>query len=418
MRADLYGRLGEHAELARAVAANQVLLGAMTAAELERAVREPARLAGLRLEPGLVELVLRDVAGEPGALPLLSHALRATWERRDGRTLTVAGYRESGGVASAIARTADAVVESLPDDQRRLVRGICLRMTELGEGAEASRRRVSVGELVPEGVSAETVRAVLERLAEARLLTLDDGRAEVAHEALIREWPQLRRWLEEDRAGILAHRQLGDAARLWEAGGRETSDLYRGARLAGALDLAAELNATERAFLDASVEEADRERRAERRVNRRLRGLLVGAAALLVVAIVGVAVSLISRSNAREAESAAQAQALTSDAERLGALAQTAPSLEQSMLFGVAAVSLEDRVQTRGALLGVLQANPAAIRSRPAVAHLRRGVGRQSRRSPSGERGRRRGRPTSPTCGRGSRAVRLCGCHRRSPLRR
>ena len=79
--------------------------------ELERAVTEPARLAGLRLEPGLVDLVLRDVAGEPGALPLLSHALRATWERRDGRTLTVEGYRESGGVASAIAQTADAVVD-------------------------------------------------------------------------------------------------------------------------------------------------------------------------------------------------------------------------------------------------------------------------------------------------------------------
>ena len=112
MRADFYGRLSAHAELARAVAANQVLLGAMTDDELARAVTEPARLAGLQLEPGLVELVLRDVAGEPGALPLLSHALRATWERRDGRTLTVEGYRESGGVASAIARTADAVVDA------------------------------------------------------------------------------------------------------------------------------------------------------------------------------------------------------------------------------------------------------------------------------------------------------------------
>ena len=80
----------------------------MTDDELARAVTEPARLAGLRLEPGLVELILRDVAAEPGALPLLSHALRATWERRDGRTLTVEGYRDSGGVASAIARTADA----------------------------------------------------------------------------------------------------------------------------------------------------------------------------------------------------------------------------------------------------------------------------------------------------------------------
>ena len=149
-------------------------------------------------------------------------------------------------------------------------------MTELGEGSEDSRRRVAVGELVPEGAAAGSVEALLRRLAEERLVTLDDGSAEVAHEALIREWPQLRRWLDEDRAGIRAHQRLGDAARLWDAGGRETSDLYRGARLAAALELVesrrAQLNATERAFLDAAAEEADRERRAERRTNRRLRG--------------------------------------------------------------------------------------------------------------------------------------------------
>src|SRR5215207_7025779 len=237
MRADLYGRLSGHAELARAIAANQLLLAAMTSDELARAVTEPARLAGLKLEPGLVELVLRDVAAEPDALPLLSHALRATWDRRDGRTLTVEGYRETGGVASAIGRTADALVDALPDEQRRLVRSVLVRMTELGEGSEDSRRRVAVDELVPEGAAAGSVEALLHRLAEERLVTLDDGSAEVAHEALIREWPQLRRWLDEDRAGIRAHQQLGDAARMWDAGGREASDLYRGARLAAALEL-------------------------------------------------------------------------------------------------------------------------------------------------------------------------------------
>ena len=135
----------------------------------------------------------------------------------------------------------------------------------------------------------------MQRLAEERLVTLDDGSAEVAHEALIREWPQLRRWLDEDRAGIRAHQQLGDAARLWDAGGREPSDLYRGARLAGAVELAeagrAELNATERAFLDAGVAEDQRERRAERRTNRRLRGLLAGAAVFLVLAVAAPASS-------------------------------------------------------------------------------------------------------------------------------
>jgi class 3 adenylate cyclase/WD40 repeat protein/tRNA A-37 threonylcarbamoyl transferase component Bud32 len=367
VRADLYGRIGGHPELARAVAHNHVLLGAMTPAELERAVTEPARLAGLKLEPGLVEIILRDVAAEPGALPLLSHALRATWERRDGRTLTLGGYQESGGVGSAIARTADAIVDELPAEQRRHARSVYVRMTELGEGTEDSRRRVPVDELVPEGASPDTVRALLERLAHARLVTLDDGSAEVAHEALIREWPRLRGWLDEDRAGIRAHRQLSDAARVWQAGGREASDLYRGARLAGAVDLAqagrAELNAAERAFLDASLAEADRERRAQQRTNRRLRGLLAGASVLLLVAVAAGILSFVQRDNAQQAEAAAERQALRSDAERVGALARTAPGVAQSMLFAVAGIELQDRLETRGDLLAVLQRNPAALRT-------------------------------------------------------
>ncbi|HEV2785892.1 MAG TPA: adenylate/guanylate cyclase domain-containing protein, partial [Solirubrobacteraceae bacterium] len=161
VRADLYGRLSDHAGLAHAVADNQVLLGAMGDDELERAITEPARVAGRRLERGLVELILRDVAREPGALPLLSHALRVTWEQRDGRTLTVEGYRSSGGVASAIAQTADAVVQVVPADRRTLVRNLFLRLTDTGEGAQDTRRRVAVEELVPEGASSDEVQALL-----------------------------------------------------------------------------------------------------------------------------------------------------------------------------------------------------------------------------------------------------------------
>jgi WD40 repeat protein/class 3 adenylate cyclase len=366
VRADAYGRLGDHPELARAVAANQVLLGPMTDGELERAVREPARLAGLRLEPGLVELIMRDVAAEPGALPLLSVALRATWERRDGRTLTVEGYRESGGVASAIARSADAVVDALPADQLRLARSVFLRMTELGDGIPDTRRRVTVDELVTDRGSAETVQALVARLADARLVTVDESSAEVAHEALIREWPRLRGWLDDDREGIRMHRRLGHAARLWEAGGREPSDLYRGGRLAGALELSqagrAELNATEHAFIDASVAEDERERRVQQRSNRRLRTSLSVAVLLLVAAMVAGVLALVQRNHARHAESTAKAQALTSDAERLGALAQTDPNLDRALLLAVAGVKLQNRVQTRSDLLAALQRSPALIR--------------------------------------------------------
>ena len=359
VRADMYGKLLSHPELARAVAANQLPIGAMSGEELERAVTEPARLAGLRLEPGLVELAVRDVAGEPGALPLLSHALRATWERRDGRTLTVEAYRDAGGVASSIAQTADSVVGSLSPERRRIARSVFLRLTELGEDAAESRRRATIDELVPEGVSPDIVETLLERLVAARLVTLGEDTAELAHEVLIREWPTLRTWLEEDREGLRLHRQLGAAARIWETGGQDPSDLYRGSRLTAADDWAehhhAELNATERRFLDSSLEEADRERRAQLRANRRLRALLTGALALLLIAVAAGVIALIQRSHA-------QAQALTSDAERLGAEALSDPNVDHSLLLAVTGVELQNRLETRSDLLADLQQNAALIR--------------------------------------------------------
>jgi WD40 repeat protein len=363
VRADMYGRIGAYPDLARAVSANQLLLGAMTGEELERAVVEPALLAGLRLEPGLVELAVREVATEPGALPLLSHALRATWERRDGRTLTVEGYRESGGVGGAIAQTADELLAAMPPAQQRLVRNVFVRLTDVGEDGSATRRRAPTGELAPEGVSPGEIEQVLERLVEARLITLGQGDAEVAHEILIREWPTLRRWLQEDRDGLRLHRQLGDAARMWDTGGREPSDVYRGTRLDAAIDWArmhqAELNVLERSFVEASVHEADRERRSQLRANRRLRALLAGAVALLAVAVLAGVVALVQRHHA-------QAQALTSDAERVGAQAVTEQNVDRAMLLGVAAVRLQNREETRSDLLAVLQHNPALTHfSRP-----------------------------------------------------
>ena len=364
VRADMYGHLGDHPELAHAVAANQVLLAAMSDAELERAVTEPARLAGLRLEPGLVELAVRDVSRAPGALPLLSHALRATWERRDGRTLTVEGYRETGGVASAIAQTADRLVASLPADQRHLTRSVFVRLTELGDGVADSCRRVTIEELVPEGVSPEVVQALLERLGETRLVTLGQGTAEVAHEVLIREWPTLRGWLDEDREGIRLHRQFGAAARLWDTGGRDSSDLYRGARLTAAADWAelhrAELNATECGFLDGSLEEADREHRAQLRTNRRLRGLLAGAIGLLVLAVLAGVVALIQRSQALSAQAAVNHDVALANSR--GWASESAAQLtidpERSILLAMAAVRKWPTAEALFALQRALDVSP------------------------------------------------------------
>ncbi len=360
LRADFYGELTAHPLLARAVTDNQVLLGPMREDELRRAVIEPARIAGLKLESGLVDVTVGDVAGQPGALPLLSHALRATWELRDGRTLTLDGYRETGGVESAIARTADHIVDDTPADQQPILRNLFLRLTDIGDGVQETRRRVSVADLVPEGGTACDVDAMIERLVDARLLTIDDGAAEVAHEALIREWPRLRAWLDEDRAGLRLHRRLGDAAQLWDAGGREPTDLYRGARLDAAHEWAdnhhGELNALERAFLDSSTAQHDADAKRQQRANRRLRLLLGGTAIALVLALIGGSLALRASRTARAQTREANIQRLVGQS---GALLDTKRDL--GLLLAVEAHRRNDRLDTRGALLTALVHEPSFL---------------------------------------------------------
>ena len=195
LRADFYAFLAPYPEIRDAAAASQAYVGAMSANELRRAIEEPARRGGWDFTPGLVDLLLRDVGDEPGALPLLSHALLETWQRRRGTTMTLRSYSESGGVKSAIARTADRVYETeLTDEQKRIAHDVFIRLTELGEGAQDTRRRVRLRELMPDdSPRAAGVSTVVNALAEARLVTVGEETVEVAHEALIREWPTFAR---------------------------------------------------------------------------------------------------------------------------------------------------------------------------------------------------------------------------------
>jgi WD40 repeat protein/transcriptional regulator with XRE-family HTH domain len=264
LRADFYSHCAQYPLLRAAVAAKQEYIGQMTQAELRRAIEEPVRRGGWEFEPGLVDILLSDIGAdgmgqpEPGALPLLSHALLATWERRRGRTITLQGYRASGGVRGAIAETAESVfTDQLNHAQQERAREIFLRLTGLGEGTQDTRRRASLNELAHQSEEAFQLRLVLNTLAEARLITLNEDTAEVAHEALIREWQRLHEWLSQDREGLRLHRHLTDAALEWEARQRDPAELYRGARLAQTREWASanedRLNAAERDFLTASL---------------------------------------------------------------------------------------------------------------------------------------------------------------------
>ncbi|MDX3571737.1 helix-turn-helix domain-containing protein, partial [Streptomyces sp. ID05-47C] len=113
VRADFYARCAEHRALADALSGAGMLLGPMTADELREAVVRPAQAAGLLVERELTARIVEDVLDQPGALPMLSHALLETWRRRKGRMLTLAGYEAAGGVRGAIAATADQVYDAL-----------------------------------------------------------------------------------------------------------------------------------------------------------------------------------------------------------------------------------------------------------------------------------------------------------------
>jgi hypothetical protein len=256
LRADFYAHCAQFANLRDALEKHQAYIGPMNKDELRCAIEEPAKRNGWEFEPRLVDLLLNDVGNEPGALPLLSHALLETWKHRQGRTLTLAGYTESGKVSGAIAKTAETVYQSLGPEQQAIARNIFLRLTELGEGTQDTRRRAQLSELVPRPEDAPAVEAALKTLADARLVTTGEGVAEVAHEALIREWPTLRQWLDEDRTGLRIHRRLTQDADEWQRFNHDEGALYRGMRLAAvnewAKDHSGELNALERESLDAS----------------------------------------------------------------------------------------------------------------------------------------------------------------------
>ncbi|HEX5405057.1 MAG TPA: helix-turn-helix domain-containing protein [Pseudonocardiaceae bacterium] len=295
MRDDFYPAATHHSQLAESLQDGQILVGPMTEDELRKAIVAPAARAGLRMEPGLVELLVRDVtstfdtsgAHDIGALPLLSHALLMTWERRERSTLTVASYHDSGGIGGAISTTADRVYLSLDQDDRELARIVFRRLVHHDDSTPTTRRRVQLDELRIAG-SADGVDRVIREFVAHRLLTSGADGIEITHEALIGAWPRLRKWLDTDRASAGVRRQLTAASAIWHQAGCEPTALYRGALLdtaqAWADDPAhaRELNELERSFLDASREQRAVQDRAARLRGRR-RYVLIAALATLVL---------------------------------------------------------------------------------------------------------------------------------------
>ncbi|HEX5406380.1 MAG TPA: AAA family ATPase [Pseudonocardiaceae bacterium] len=290
LRADYYAPCMAHDQLRAALRTDPVLLEPMTEDEIKQVIRFPARDVGLEVETGLVDVLLADLGGPGGGLgaghraaglPLLAHALRATWQQRDGHLLTIDAYHLTGRIQGAIARTAERLFESLTPDGRDLARTVFLRLVVVGLDADDVRRHVRHHDLVHDLPDPTLAANVVDAFTQGRLLTKERDTVTIAHEAMITAWPRLHDWIGHDRSGNLIHQDIEDAAALWDRSERDTTLLYSESRLADADTWAAEhareLSGTAKAYLSTA-------RHHERHSKRLRRATIAGVLALALVA--------------------------------------------------------------------------------------------------------------------------------------
>jgi WD40 repeat protein len=351
LRADFYDRPLMHPEFSQLMRQRTEVVVPLTAEELTEAICGPAERAGAELESGLVAAIVSDVREQPGALPMLQYALTELFDRREGRLLTRQDYREIGGVSGALARRAEEVYAGLGAAEQAAARQLFLRLVTLGEGVEDTRRRVLRGELRAVEVDQAAMDAAIDAFGRSRLLLFDRDPAtreptvEVAHEALLREWRQLREWLDESRADVRMERILAAAAEEWSRAKRDASFLLRGTRLAQfegwVASSAVSLTQDERAYLEASVaerqareaEEAARQQReleaarklaeaehqraeVQARAARRLRWGAIALAGLALVAAVLAVVAFRANSAAQREAAVNHSLMLASSSEQ------------------------------------------------------------------------------------------------------
>jgi DNA-binding SARP family transcriptional activator/WD40 repeat protein len=292
LRADFFDRPLDYPAFGTLLKEGLVTVTSLDEEALALAIGRPARGVGLELEPGLIGEIINDVHDEPGSLPLLQYALTELFSRRRGLTLTIDGYRESGGVTGALATRAEELYRGLPESGQEAARQVFLRLVTVGEETDDTRRRVRQSELRGLDIDLTNLDTVLQQFAAHRLLTFDrdaltrSPTVEVAHEALIREWDTLRGWIEEQRESLILHRRFAAAVNEWENSGRDDEFLMSAGRLqqyemwAGETGLS--LTSDETDFLARSRVFEDRRRRR--------RGIWRWSAAAMLVGVAGIAV--------------------------------------------------------------------------------------------------------------------------------
>ncbi|UCH97554.1 MAG: TIR domain-containing protein, partial [Candidatus Aminicenantes bacterium] len=279
MRSDFMGKCAFYPDLNTYVSEHFFQVEPMNPEELQSAIEEPARLAGLDFETGLVNRILNDIKGAPGELPLLEHALLELYELRKGTQITLQAYEEIGGIEGALVKRAESEFAKLDDEQKEILRKMfVLRLIQPGEGPENTRRRAEKEELLVVGENSRIAEDLLVQWTNARLLTTIHDKlhnkdfADVAHEALIRKWDRIQTWMAEDREASRQFKLLRDAARDWKRMDENQDYLFQGVRQLQVETLlkshVKDLTKTEIEFVKAGIQLREKKLRQKLIINR------------------------------------------------------------------------------------------------------------------------------------------------------
>ncbi|HEY6315262.1 MAG TPA: AAA family ATPase [Streptosporangiaceae bacterium] len=375
VRGDYWDRCAAYPQLARAMQHDQLVIGPMAEADLRRVITGPAAASGLRIEAGLTDAILADLRsaadGAVGALPLLSQAMMLTWEQREGDQLTRRGYEGPGGragVARSVEASAEAAYAGLTEDQKTVARDVFRQLTAVGPDRRPTRRAASTADLRAARSEGSRVEAVLEAFARSRLLVLDAGQTEIAHDVLLQAWPRLRGWLEEDQASMILHGQLAEDTARWAANGNDSSLLYQGVQLTATRQAVRVWEADPDRYPALTPDQAGFLRASGRALTRGAwrRRALAGLAVLVVIAaLVGAGIAV------RNARTTADQQRTADVAQRLAAQSTALDATDPvtASLLAAAAWRLAPTGQARYSLLeslaqpvrGVLSAQSGVV---------------------------------------------------------
>jgi hypothetical protein len=298
MRADFLGNALSYRPFADVLQNTDLKLGPMNREELTEIIEKPAQKLEVTFEAGLVERILDDVESEPGNLPLLEFALTELWQRRQGKQLTHLAYTEIGEVQGALARHANEEYDKLSEAQRKEVRRIFIQLVRPGEGTEDTRRLATKAEL------GAVNWALVKQLADARLVVTSRSEeaqvetVEVVHEALIRNWGELRGWMDTDRVFRAWQERLRAGMYQWQqiengdVTGWDESRLLRGTALAEAEEKLKQrpedLSEGELFYIQVSVKLRDKEQRRRERVRRQTVYVYVLAGGSILILALGI----------------------------------------------------------------------------------------------------------------------------------